>query len=392
MRFFSKTKKASDLVAVFDVSSSSVGGMLLLRDKANTPKILFSVREPVLYEENVSIEKLFSETLRSLSLVADALSKQALGAPSKIFCILSSPWHISETRIIRVQKDTPFVFTEKLSESLLAKEVDLLKEEYSKKYAYVGTAIRPIELKNVRIMLNGYETTRPLHQSTKDLEMTLFISLSAEDVCKQIEQLFVKRLSVAPVQFSSFTLASFAVVRDIHVQNDMDFLLIHISGEVTEISIVKNNVLHESGSFPLGSNSIVRNVFSSASSNIGEAKSLVSLLKDDHAGDTVKKALNPALLEARLNWLHKFEELLASLSHDVSIPSLIYLTTTKDNADFFAEIITNEQFSQYTLTESKFRIVLLDVTILHGMSQFGADAAFDPLFAINSIYINRFLN
>ena len=63
----------------------------------------------------------------------------------------------------------------------------------------------------------------------------------------------------------------------------------------------------------------------------------------------------------------------------------------KDLVDFFSEIIRTEQFSQYTLTESKFQIVFLNVENLHGIAVFEQDAIFNAFLAIDSVYISRFL-
>ena len=44
-----------------------------------------------------------------------------------------------------------------------------------------------IELKNIKTMLNGYETPKPLNQKAKDLEMVIFVSTSEEQVLRKIE-------------------------------------------------------------------------------------------------------------------------------------------------------------------------------------------------------------
>ena len=83
---------------------------------------------------------------------------------------------------------------------------------------------------------------------------------------------------------------------------------------------------------------------------------------------------------------------MANLSNDISIPATIFITIDKKFADFFAEIIKNEQFNQYTLTESKFKIIFLNTEALHGTAVFENDVIRDPFLIIDTIYINRFLN
>ena len=95
--------------------------------------------------------------------------------------------------------------------------------------------------------------------------------------------------------------------------------------------------------------------------------------------------------ELQQEWLKKFQESLVNLSNDISIPATIFMAIDKDLADFFSETIKTEQFSQYTLTESKFEVIFLGPQILHGTAVFEENVVREPFLIIDSIYINRFL-
>ena len=231
-----------------------------------------------------------------------------MGAPKRIFCVLSSPLYVSQTRVISYKKNTPFVFTTKLADALIQKEIKIFQEEHLAKYTTVGGEVRSIELKNIKTMLNGYETANPLDQSAKELEMIIFISMSGEQILKKIENTIEKYFHFNQIKFSSFTMSFFTAVRDVFKQKD-NFLLVDIGGEVT----------------------------------------------------------------------------------DISIPSTIYIAIDKDLADFFSETIKSEQFSQYTLAESKFEVVFLSTELLHGIATFKEPIIREPFLIIDSIYINRFL-
>lgn len=390
MGIFGKAQKKEELILVFNIGSSSVKGALFYLQKSGVPKVIYSIREPIILEEEVNIDRLLSLTIKSLEIVTDKIYKKGIGAPSRIFCILLSPWYISQTRVINFKKNTPFVFTPKLADDLIKKEVGFLQEEYFKKYKNIGNSIRLIELKNIKITLNGYETEKPLNKKAKELEMAVFLSMSAEEVCKKIEETIIKRFSFKEIKFSSFTMVSFAVVRDMYTHQE-NFLLINVGGEITDISMVKNNVLRESTSFPLGINFMIRAVASTMRCSLSEAKSLISLFKDGHASVSAAQSLEPIIAKLKSEWLLKFQESLSNLSSDISIPAFIYITMDKDLVDFFSEIIRTEQFSQYTLTESKFQIVFLNVQNLHGIAVFEGDAIFNAFLTLDSVYISRFL-
>ena len=391
MAIFSRNKDKGELVLAFDIGSSSVGGVFFCTQKSGIPKIITTVREPITLEKDIDASQFLALTMKSLDIVAGKIYKAGLGAPKSIFCVLSSPWHVSQTRVIKLEKNTPFIFTAKLANELVKKEIALFEEEYLVKYPNTESKVRSIEFKNIKTMLNGYEIPNPLNQKAKELEMTIFISISPEQVLKKVEETIRSHFNFEDIKFSSFILSSFSVVRDMYIHNE-DFLLVEIGGEVTDIAMAKKNVLRESISFPFGRNFIIRKVASILHSSLDEAKSFISLLKDGHASVPVVKKVTPVIDKLKMEWLGKFQESLVNLTNDISIPATIYMNVDKDLSDFFCQIIKTEQFNQYTLTESKFKVIFLSAEFFHGMAGFDENVIRDPGLIIDSIYINRFLN
>lgn len=388
---FSSPAPKEELAAVFHIGSSSVCGALFLMRKSGIPKIIFSVKEPISPLGELDAANLLSLSTKALDVVAGEIAASGLGAPKKIFCVLSSPWYVSENRIIRLEKNTPFVFNAKLADSLIEKEIKFFTDEHEERFAESGARVRPIELKNIQTILNGYEARDPCNQKAKELEMTLFISMGEEAVLSGIEDIAQKHFHQKEIKFSSFLMAVFTVVRDMYVHQE-DFLLVDIGGEVTDISMVKRNLLRASASYPLGSNFLIRNLASSLHTDFKEAKSLFSLYKDGHAEAKAMERVEPTINKLKTEWLKKFQDSLSNLSSDISIPAAIFLTVDKDFANFFAEVIKTEQFNQYTLTESKFQVIFLNTEALHGVAAFEDEVIRDTFLIIDTLYINRFLN
>ena len=390
MGIFWSKKSKEKLVLVFHIGSSSVGGALFSVQDSGVPKIILSINEEIDLQNTFNIDEFLSTTLESLEILVEKIHKAGMGVPKMTFCILSSPWYVSQTRVIRLEKNAPFIFTSKLALDLIQKEISLFEEEYLAKYRDAKSPVKVIEFKNIKTVLNGYETSSPLDQKIRELEMTIFISISGEQVLQKIEKIITRHFHLAEIKFSSFIMTAFAVVRDIYAYNT-DFLLIDIGGVVTDISMIKKNILHESISFPLGLNFMIRGVASALHCSLSQARSLVSLLKDGHATESATKKIGSVVDRLKTEWLHKFQESLSNLSHDISIPSTIYLAVNKEMANFFTETIKNEQFNQYTLTESKFQVIFLDTKVFHGMANFEDNVVRDSNLIIDSIYINRFL-
>ena len=390
MGIFSGPKEKDELALVFDIGSSSVGGALFWTQKSGIPKIIFSIREPIALEEELNIDRFLSLTLQSLGVVANKFHKAGLGAPKKIFCVLSSPWYVSQTRKIRLEKNTPFTFTSKLADSLIQKEINIFEEERLADYVRNDSKVRVIEIKSIKTILNGYTTDQPLNQKTKEVEITVFISISPEQILDKMANVISQHFKHKDMEFSSFVITSLAVTQSVFTDQE-DFLLVDIGGEMTDISMIKKNVLRESISFPIGPNFIIRGVASVLHCTLDEAKSLISLHKDGHMDYRTKQKLEPVISELKKYWLKKFQESLANLSNDISMPATIFVTVDQDLEDFFSETIQTEQFSQYTLTESKFKVTFLNPQALHGIAFFKENIIRDPFLIIESIYINHYL-
>ena len=376
---------------IFDVGSSSVGAALSWLGGEGPPRIIQSVREPIVLEEKTEFERFLTLTAKALEVVAEKISKSGLGAPQKVFCILSSPWYVSQTRVITIEKNTPLLFTEKIAKGLVDKEITLFEEEYRAKYAHPQEKIRTLEVRTIRTSLNGYETPHPFHQRAKQFEMTIFISISPEAVLARFEEAVRKYFHARKINFASFVMASFIVARDVF-SHEENFLLIDLGGEVTDISLIKKNTLMGSISYPAGTNFIVRRVAEGIGVTLPEAISAISLYKDGHAAGTIAKKLDPVMAELKKQWLSKFQESLANLTNDISIPSKIFMAVDREYADFFTAIIKTEQFNQYTLTDSKFEIAFLGSEALSGTTLFGEGVPRDPFIIIEVICIDRFFH
>ena len=390
MGIFSKEKTKPELALVFNVGSSSVESALFEIKKGGLPKIIFSIREPIIFEDKVDSDKFLFFTLKSLETIASKTCLSGLGKPSKIFCVLSSPWYASQTRIIKLEKNTPFLFTAKVADDLIKKEISIFEEENTAKFGGEDNKVRIIEFKNMKTMLNGYMTSEPFEKKTKKVEMVVFISMSGDKILKTIERTIWRHFHAEDIKFSSFAMASFTVARDMFVHQE-NFLLVDIAGEVTDISIIKKSVLSNSISFPLGRNFMIRRVAEGLNTTLNEARSFLSLYKDGHALKSVEKKLEPIITDLKKEWLNEFQRSLVNISEDISVPATIFITVDQDLADFFSEIIKTEQFNQYTLAESEFRIIFLDTKTLHGVTSFGDNVDRDPFVIIESIYINRFI-
>ncbi len=389
MGFFSKKTK-EELVLVFDIGSSSVGACFFMMREDKAPEIIYSTRESIVVLEDLKVDDFLELTLKALKIIVARICSKAIGKPNRVFCVLSSPWYHSQTRIIKYSKETPFAFNSKFADSLIEKEVENLMKDFNQEHKENYT-ILPIEMKTMSVSLNGYEIPNPENKKALNAEISTFFSLSEKFFLDKVEEIIKKHFYIENIKFSSFLVNTFTVARDMFINYDK-FLLINIGGEITEMSLIKKSLIKDTMSFPAGCNFMIRGLAKDLNIGIEEAKTYLSLYKNDHISSNFNSKLEEVIVKYKKEWLKYFQESLNNLSTDISLPSVVFITVDQDLASFFSEIIKGDQLNQYSLTDSKFKIIFLSTEALHGIVTFrDNNIKKDSLLIIESMYINRFL-
>src|SRR3989338_11439991 len=107
MSFFSKTPRKK-VIAVIDITGSSVGGTLAENNEGCPIAILAEPKSPVNFLFDVSLEASLRCTAESLRLTAKKLKNLYSGKIDEVLCVFSSPWFSSKTKIITTEKEKPF--------------------------------------------------------------------------------------------------------------------------------------------------------------------------------------------------------------------------------------------------------------------------------------------
>src|SRR3989338_2166336 len=107
MPFFSKTPRKK-VVAIIDITSSSVGGALVESNEGCPVAVSAAPRSPVNFLFDVSLEASLRCTAESLRLTAKKLKSLRSGKIDEVLCVFSSPWFSSKIKIITAEKEKPF--------------------------------------------------------------------------------------------------------------------------------------------------------------------------------------------------------------------------------------------------------------------------------------------
>lgn len=389
MKFLFNTKKKEKLIAIFDIGSGSVGGALVRipSDEGSLPIIIKTTRTDIVNRKDVNFNLFLKDMSLALGFASRALYNSKLGAPDEIVCVLASPWYISETRSIKFSKEHSFVFSKKILDGLLEKELLSLDEIYKNKYSDIESLPEVIEHPIVGVALNGYHVNDPVGKRTRSIEMNMIISLSPKICIEKIKDTISKNFHHTPISFSSFMVSSFLSVRDRYMIED-SYLILDIGGEVTDIGIVSKGVLKDSISFPYGRKTLYREICNKLNIEPRDAHELFSLYNKKTISDKEKSKLEPVLEIIKNSWKSYFVQSVNSLPKTLTIPNFIFMTIDDDIKDWFFRVINNEDYIKSMAPNKKFNLKPINGPEFLNMCAV-TNGACDPFLMMEAISVSK---
>jgi cell division ATPase FtsA len=392
MSFLFKSKKEK-LIAIFDIGSGSVGGALarISNDNKKKPEILkiTQTNEIKFIKGKNDLSYFLSSMIESLSKTALDLCDKKIGSPDEIYCVLASPWYLSKTKVIRVERKDSFTFTKRLADDLISKEIENFKKIYEDKYNSTEEGCPEIIEKHIMaVFLNGYLVNQPIGEKCKSLEINLIISLTPLLCIEKIKESLSRVFHHKKVNFSSFSLATYLAVRDKYKYLD-SYLLIDISGELTDVGIVSNGVLKTILSFPFGRKTFFDYICTKLGIELRDAKEIFKLYSQNNLSSAMKEKVTPLFKSIENSWGEAFSQSVSSLPQTLLLPDTIFLTADGDILNYFTEVLRKEKYTQsISISDRKCTVIPLDGESLLDQCTISQGPA-DPFIMIEVISIMK---
>jgi len=398
--FFSKDK--TELGVVFDIGSSSVGAGLVKFRHEKAPQVVYTTREPIPYQEIVSPERFLTEMISTLSTVHSRLHKEGLAhlkftelGSHRIrhaFYAFSSPWAASQTKIASVEYPAPVTVTRDMIDGIVMKAEKSFENEVvdPAKDPELKDKLSIIEKRVIQVRLNGYETPDPYGKKAKAVNVSFFISLVPKMVTDRVADVAFGALHPRDTRFASAQLASYSVLRNT-LSSRNDFILLDVGGEVSDVSVIKDGLILETASFPLGQNFLIRRVSRALSVTNDGALSLIRLYYSGHADKEVSESLRPVLENASREWVGALHTVLTQISGELSLPQELFIILGGDLVPFFMKSVREEKIAQFDVVEVPFRVTLVNQELLKQHISFSSSAVNDPAIALATIFASHTL-
>ncbi|ETB63793.1 TPA: hypothetical protein DIC38_02370 [Candidatus Nomurabacteria bacterium] len=389
MRFLFKTKNKDKVVAIFDIGSSSVtvGIVKMSADNNFIPSIIKSARSEIKINKDNNVSKLLRETLDAITFSAIEIKKMGHWKIDEIYCVLSSPWYISETRLIKHTKDKYFYFNQKLADDLVKEELLKVNESFSIRYDKLRTKPKMIEHHIMGMSLNGYYVDNPINKMTKSVEINMFISMSPIILLEKIKNTIEKNFYRSPIKFSSFMMDTYVAIRDKYIHPN-SYIILDISGEMTDVGIVLNGILKASLSFPFGKKTFFKYMCTKMEIELRDAEEIFGLYCKNDISENYKKEITPLLKSIENSWGEAFIEAVSTLPRNLVLPNTIFLTADNDIKEWFVTVLRTEEHIQKVLEGGKCSVVTLDGPEFLSMCSV-EEGTCDPFLMVEAIAVMR---
>ena len=300
---------SKNYIAILDVRDGSVGGMLVLIDKENKiPEKVYSVRKELPFQKIFSYKRTFYATMQAINSVIADILKNSGHVPEKILCMMGPHLHISQTRIIKSSFDKPTKITEKLINELVRSDLKIFEDMHFHNVLADSESLNTmLDHKIMQVKLNGYNTPVPFDKIASDIEISVYVSMMSRVVKKDLESIISKGFHNNFIDFHSYSFALFDSTRGLNIERD-GFVVVDVESELTEVIAVKNGIIEETASFPLGKNFLLRKISEEFNTMHEEAVSYLSMHKDNTGSKEVMLKIKTAVDKANAEWTNALNE------------------------------------------------------------------------------------
>ncbi len=403
MSLFSFLKKEDETIsALFEIGSGSIAGALVKLSHTDQPQLLYSYREAIPFRENLEHDRLVADMTLILERVAKNLGDEGLVHLNftgyrrhrihDIYYSFASPWVLSQTTILDIKKDVETVITKSLLDDLVAKEqhsFEKLVKEGDSSPTFDHDA-EMIEKKMIQVSLNGYPTHNPYNKKAHQIETAFCMSFVPADIMEKINTSLERTFNFRKVTPHSFALLSYSAIRSMF-HTERDFISVDVHGELTDVLIVKNNLLAHTFSFPFGTHTLIRK----ASHMLNLTSTIVeSYLKMHALGKTDEKTkakIQPVLTLIQKEWLLAFASAYSALPDKIILPKTFFIITDTDLETLFAEILKTTSLSGVTMPSTLPNVITLDDATVTKYARVGRKSIPDAPLLLQTIGLNTFI-
>lgn len=347
----------SKKILVLDIGTASLNALVAEVSPERPPEVLTSLRLGLRLLDRADFKSLWRYVKEALVQVITTLQKDNRRFyPELISVVFSSPWYLSQTRIIRTQRAEMFQVTPGLVQEMISEELELFRKKSQEKFSLSSENITVLEHEVMKTVLNGYAVDHPFKKKTRSLELSLYMSLSRKELLEELQNLLEHYFGRTPLKINSSPLALFRILKDF-LDSEEGFILVDVGGEITEISLIHQNIVEEVLTFARGGHFILRRLTSHLGVGLEEALSLLKSKTRGELKDTLDQKVSEVLFTAGKEWFKLFLEAASELGKGRPLPQTLLLTGGASGLESLKAELSSSELSGFTILGRPFNLV-----------------------------------
>lgn len=369
-------------VVLIDIGSASISGSYACIEKDSNPTIYYSARSPISLRDGISQVDTIKEALIKVT-------KKLIisGAPEvaritnrrihidRIIISIAAPWQDVRVQTHKKIEKKSFRFTKNVMDEMVTK----IFEQNANGRIITNSMV-------VSIMLNGYLVTNPFGIKARDAKIVVLGSYITKEIHECVTDIITQTFHTDDIEITAFAPIVYSVLRSLY-PNEKSMLVIDITGETTDVVLVKNGLLTDITHTPRGLNILrksaqdagVRTVEPSESFHAVENAILID--KEHNARFTAR------MQQARALWLQDIAQILQTLNARYVLPKTVFILVDEEAVSFIKRQFAEEPvFQKIWLSSDSLSIITLDARQFASSVMYSKDVPSDPFLSILALY------
>lgn len=393
-------KSENEINLIIDIGSGSVGTAIISisPDINIVPKILYTNRKEIKYYGGLNSRRFLFSMITALEgalsdIQKDFILKSKNIKINNIHCFFSSLWHVSQMRVLKSESGKEIKITKSIIDKMI-EDGEKKFESYQTKNGetnFSADNVQIIEKKIMQIKLNGYETSDPYHKEAKTVEMNFFISSVSQNIVRIFEESLFRFFNDTKIYYHTFVNSVFTTLRDLNSSLD-DYIFLDISGEITEVTVVKNGVLFDSVSFPFGKNTMIRRLSETLETSKEEALSRVSLYKSDNIVEFSKNKISKEIDIVMDEWHRLLDLSIKKLLSSIALPQVVFFMSDDDIKTLIKDFIKLYKFDDIDTFGKLVEIQFIENEAFNRHVTYQSDVFKDQFLSLEAVFLNKIKN
>lgn len=369
-------------VVLIEIGSASISGAYALIDEKNHPIIYYSNHAPIHLRHNTSLIDKVTDALQKIT--KDLLTN---GAPTtahrsgrsiyidSIIVSIAAPWQETQIRKEQKNRHKPFRFT-KLT-------MDEMVTHISKRVADGRVITNNLVIST---SLNGYAVQHPFGISTKEAEVVVLESYIDKEMVTRVRQIIINTFHNNNIEITAFAPVIYAVLR-IMYPNEQNMLILDISGEATDIVLIKDGILIDVVHTQRGLNMLRKSAYD-AGIHAAEPSESFHTMEHTMLIDSKRNTkFTASIQQARALWLQDVIQALQTLNIKYVLPKNIFLLADDEAISFIKRQLDKEpSFQTLWLSTEPIPIITLSTRQFFTLVQYRGGAQNDTFISILALY------